>query len=125
MLLLPLRTAQNNFLKKNCFYGLLENAINLGFKCTQVEEKGKTILCLWKQFFFLSPYIKILDKRGELRKVVNVTGFLIVFEADELHIGESYTITLSKSHTSLTLIGTSEHLDGCIIMMSRCINIVI
>ncbi len=87
---------------------LLENAINSGFKCAQVGEKSKAIFCLWEQFYFLSPFIKILDKRGDIRKVVNVTGILKVFEADELDFGETYTITLSKSRVNLTIIGTLE-----------------
>ncbi len=88
---------------------LLENAIDSGFRCAQGEEKSKTILCRWKQFHFLSPYIKILDKRGEIRKVINVTGTLIVFEADELDFEETYTIILSKNRANLTIIGTLVH----------------
>ncbi len=99
----------------------LENAIHLGFKCAQVEEKSKTILCSWEPFYFLSPYIKVLDERGEIRKTVNVTGILIVFEADELDFGETYTIILSKSRANLTIIGTLKHLNDCVIMTSRCV----
>ncbi len=102
-----------------------EHVTNSGFKSAQVEEKAKAILCSWELLYFLSPYIKIFDNRGEIRKMVNVTGFLIVFEADELDFGETYTIILSKSRTSLTLIGTSELVGDCSIMISRCINIVI
>ncbi len=100
---------------------LLESAINSGFKCAQVEEKAKTILCLWEQSYFFSPFIQILDKRGETRKLLSVTGFRKIFEADELDFGETYTIILSKSRANLTIIGALEHVDDCITMMFRCV----
>ncbi len=104
---------------------LVEETTHSGFKCAQEAEQAKTIICFWNTIYFFSQCIKIYDNRNRIRKTLNVTGAYAMFEADELDFGETYTITLSKSRTSLTIIGTSMHVKYTTRMLSRYIQNVI
>ncbi len=83
------------------------NITNL--KCNQVQETTKQIVCLWEPEIDLLMSMVISDSIGRNVKMLNVTGVLEVFEAQELTFKETYFITLNNDHTTLTLFGTSNH----------------
>ncbi len=80
-----------------------------------MQETTKQIVCLWEPKVDLLMPMVISDSDGRNLKMLYVTGVLDVFEAQELTFKEMYFITLNNYHTTLTLFGTSDHVENRIL----------